>query len=152
MMWGIKYQYEDVNDRLNEWVMNDSAGFTLPNTQGIPGLPGNQSDITLQDIVKTTIGLSSSRISGFCAEFVGIGRMKSGVWNITAGVRGNYWDVNKQMLVSPRGGVSYKPDWETDMVFRFSSGLYYQPPFYSELRDQRSILNKDLKAQSSYIL
>lgn len=147
-MWGIKYQYEEVNDRLNEWVMNDSAGFTLPSSQGIPGEPGNQSDITLQDIVKTSIGLNSSRISGFLQNSWELGD-ESGVWNITAGVRGSYWDVNEQILISPRGGISYKPDWKNDIVFRFSSGLYYQPPFYRELRDKFGVLNKDLKAQSS---
>lgn len=147
-MWGIKYQYEEVNDRLNEWVLNDSAGFTLPTDQGIPGEAGNQSDIILQDIVKASIGLNSSRISGFLQNSWELGNEKS-VWNITVGVRGNYWDVNGQVLISPRGGISYTPDWEKDFVFRFSTGLYYQPPFYRELRNKAGVLNKELKAQSS---
>lgn len=147
-MWGIKYQYEEVNDRLNEWVLNDSAGFTLPTNQGIPGEAGNQSDIILQDIVKASIGLNSSRISGFLQNSWELGNEKS-VWNITVGVRGNYWDVNGQVLISPRGGISYTPDWEKDFVFRFSTGLYYQPPFYRELRNKAGVLNKELKAQSS---
>lgn len=148
LMWGAKYQLEEVNDRLNEWVMNDSAGFTLPAYQGIPGDIGNQSEITLQDIVRTSIKLNSSRISGFVQNSWELGD-ESGVWNINLGVRTNYWDLNNQLLVSPRGGVSYKPDWKNDVVFRFSSGLYYQPPFYRELRDKYGVLNKDLKAQSS---
>jgi len=148
LMWGGKYQLEEVNDRLNEWVMNDSAGFTLPASQGIPGEIGNQSDITLQDIVKTSIKLNSSRISGFVQNSWELGD-ESGVWNINLGVRANYWDLNNQLLVSPRGGISYKPDWKNDVVFRFSSGLYYQPPFYRELRDKYGVLNNDLKAQSS---
>lgn len=148
LMWGAKYQLEEVNDRLNEWVMNDSAGFTLPAPYGIPGEIGNQLDITLQDIVKTSIKLNSSRISGFVQNSWELGG-ESGVWNINLGVRTNYWDLNNQLLVSPRGGVSYKPDWKNDVVFRFSSGLFYQPPFYRELRDKYGVLNKDLKAQSS---
>lgn len=148
MLWGVKYQIEQVNDRLNEWTLNDSAGFTLPTAQGIPGEVGNQSDIILSDRVKTTITLNSSRISGFVQNSWELGN-ESGVWNITAGIRANYWDVNEQILISPRGGVSYKPDWSKDMVFRFSSGLFYQPPFYRELRDRNGVLNRDLKAQSS---
>ncbi len=147
-MWGIKYQTEIVNDRLNEWVMNDSAGFTLPYYQGIPGEPGNYSDIELQDIVKTSIKLNSNRFSGFLQnswELEG----KTGLWHANLGVRANYWDVNEQFLVSPRGGISFKPNWENDIVFRFSTGLYYQPPFYRELRDVTGVLNKSLKAQSS---
>ncbi len=148
LLWGAKYQLEEVNDRLNEWVLNDSAGFTLPTTGGIPGEPGNQSDITLQDIVKTSIRLNSSRISGFVQNSWELGNEK-GLWNLNLGVRANYWDLNNQMLVSPRAGVSYKPDWQNDIVFRFSTGLYYQPPFYRELRDKYGVLNTDLKAQSS---
>ncbi len=148
MLWGLKYQLENVNDRLNEWVMNDSAGYTLPTSPGIPGAPGNQSEITLQDIVRTTISLNSSRSSGFIQNSWEIDNDR-GMWNVTLGARGNYWDVNKQMLISPRGGVSFRPEWKKDIVFRFSSGLYYQPPFYRELRDKQGVLNKDLKAQSS---
>lgn len=148
LMWGLKYQLEQVNDRLNEWTMNDSAGFTLPSHNGVPGTLGNQSEITLQDIVKTSIKLNSSRISGFLQDSWDLGD-NNGLWNLTVGVRGNYWDVNKQFIVSPRGSISYKPEWKNDVVFRFSTGLYYQPPFYRELRDKFGVLNKDLKAQSS---
>jgi hypothetical protein len=147
-MWGLKYQSEVVNDRLNEWIMNDSAGFTLPYNQGIPGEPGNLSDIELQDIVRTSISLNSNRFSGFVQNSWELGNER-GIWNLNLGVRANYWDVNEQLLISPRGGVSFKPDWESDVVLRFSSGLYYQPPFYRELRSVTGVLNKDLKAQSS---
>lgn len=147
-MWGIKYQSEEVNDRLNEWILNDSAGFTLPVNHGIPGQPGNQSDIILQDIVKTTINLNSVRASGFIQHSREFGT-ESGIWNLILGVRGNYWDVNKQVLVSPRGSISYKPDWKSDLVFRLSAGLYYQPPFYRELRNKFGVLNTELNAQSS---
>ncbi len=147
-MWGLKYQSEVVNDRLNEWVMNDSAGFTLPYNQGIPGEPGNLSDIELQDIVRTSINLNSNRFSGFVQNSWELGNER-GIWNLNLGVRANYWDVNEQLLISPRGAVSFKPDWESDVVFRFSSGLYYQPPFYRELRSVTGVLNKNLKAQSS---
>ncbi len=147
-MWGLKYQTEEVNDRLNEWVLNDSAGFTLPTNQGIPGQPGNLSEILLQDVVKTSIDLNSARTSGFLQYSREFEREK-GAWNLIFGVRGNYWNINKQMLVSPRGSISYKPYWENDMVFRLSAGVYYQPPFYRELRNKFGILNRDLKAQSS---
>ncbi|MFA6951109.1 MAG: TonB-dependent receptor [Lentimicrobiaceae bacterium] len=146
--WALKYQYEEVNDHLNEWSMSDSAGFTLPYSQGIPGETGNQFDIVLQDVVRTTINLNSSRVSGFVQDSWDI-ESKAGDLNLTLGARANYWDVNKEFLFSPRGGISLKPEWEHDMLFRFSSGLYYQPPFYRELRDQNGVLHTDLKAQSS---
>ncbi|KAF0199060.1 MAG: tonb-dependent receptor plug [Bacteroidetes bacterium] len=147
-VWGLKYQHEIINDRLNEWTMNDSAGFTLPFHAGIPGEAGNQSDIELQDVVKAKIGLSSNRASGFL-QHSWEPETKHGQWGFNLGTRFNYWDLNRQFLFSPRGSISYKPDWETDVVFRFSSGLYYQPPFYRELRNNLGEINKDLRAQSS---
>jgi hypothetical protein len=146
--WGLRFQHEIINDRLNEWNMNDSAGYTLPSHQGIPGEAGNQSNITLQDVVKTTINLSSNRLSGF-VQHGWDAQGNSGQWSFVLGTRFNYWDLNRQFLLSPRGSVSFKPEWESDIVFRFSSGLYYQPPFYRELRNKNGEINKSLKAQSS---
>lgn len=147
-MWGLKFQAEEVNDKLNEWVMNDSAGFTLPYRPGIPGMGGNQFDIVLQDVVKTSINLNSTRLTAFVQHSRRYDN-SSGEWNFTAGVRGHYWDVNNQFLVSPRASIAYKPIWESDMVFRLSAGYYYQPPFYRELRNKEGILNKSLIAQQS---
>ncbi|KAF5058322.1 hypothetical protein DSECCO2_347660 [anaerobic digester metagenome] len=128
--------------------MNDSAGFTLPYNGGVPGMSGNQADIELQDVLRTTINLESSRFSGFVQQSWKIDNAR-GQWGLNAGARFNYWDLNKQLLFSPRGAVSFRPYWETDILFRFSSGLYYQPPFYRELRDFKGNINRDLKAQSS---
>jgi hypothetical protein len=147
-LWGVKYQHELISDRLNEWNMNDSAGFTLPFHLGIPGQPGNQSDIELQDVVKTRINLSSNRYSGFLQKSWEP-ESKRGNWGISIGARWNYWNVNQQFLFSPRGSVSFKPEWESDMLFRFSTGLYYQPPFYRELRNKAGEINTGLKAQTS---
>lgn len=147
-LWGIKYQHEIINDRLNEWAMTDSAGFTLPTSQGEPGQPGNQSEIILEDVVKTQIDLSSNRYSGFIQN-TWDPESKKGQWSLALGARWNYWDLNKQFLLSPRGAVSYKPDWEKDVILRFSTGLYYQPPFYRELRNPQGEINRNLKAQTS---
>ncbi|MEP3043021.1 MAG: TonB-dependent receptor, partial [Nonlabens ulvanivorans] len=55
-----------------------------------------------------------------------------------------------QTVVSPRGQLAIKPAWNnTDMLFRISGGLYYQPPFYRELRDQQGVVNPAVKAQKS---
>jgi len=147
-MWSIKFQHELINDRLNEWNMNDSAGYTLPHPADGLGMPGNQNDILLQDFVKTTIQLASNRFSGFIQRSWDP-ESETGSWGFTLGARWNYWDLNKQFLFSPRGSVSYKPEWETDILFRISSGMYYQPPFYRELRNQQGEINRNLKAQSS---
>jgi hypothetical protein len=53
------------------------------------------------------------------------------------------------MVISPRAQLTLKPDWEKDMVFRFATGLYHQPPFYRELRDLNGMVNPNVKAQQS---
>ncbi len=139
-MWGIKYQYEDIFDRLSEWTMVDSAGYAIPR---------NPLDaILMQDTVSTRIFLRSQRVSGYVQnswEFAG----NHGRYIFTAGVRSNYWDYNRQWLVSPRATLLYKPLWAPRMVFRASGGFYQQPPFYKELRDLQGNLNPDIKAQES---
>ncbi len=78
-------------------------------------------------------------------DLLGDGRELS----ITAGIRFNYWDYNRQLLISPRASIAYKPLWEHDVVFRFATGYYYQPPFYKELRDFEGNLNPEIRAQKS---
>lgn len=141
LLWGVKYQSEMVYDKLSEWKYVDSAGYSLP--------VGSLSTIDLQDVVKTKINVASNRMSGYVQK----------VWNkelqdtseifFTAGIRANYWDLNNQVVVSPRLTFAYKPNWKKDILFRASSGYYYQPPFYRELRDLRGVLHPDLKAQES---
>ncbi|MFY8028084.1 MAG: TonB-dependent receptor, partial [Bacteroidia bacterium] len=63
--------------------------------------------------------------------------------------RTNYWTLNKQLLISPRGIFSVKPNWKRDFLFRFSSGIYSQPAFYRELRNFKGEINRNLKAQQS---
>jgi hypothetical protein len=82
----------------------------------------------------------------------------SEVW-YNAGVRIHNWEVtgadvsgSAQTTFSPRAQFAIKPDWEKDMVFRFSGGLYHQPPFYRELRDAAGVVQPNVKAQQPFIL
>ncbi len=146
--WGIKYQHEIIHDRLNEWYMMDSAGFSLPYNPGIPGNSGNLDSLILQHHMRSSIDLLSNRYTAFAQN----------TWDLdgdstrlafTVGVRMNYWDYNRQLLISPRATISYKPNWNKDILFRFSTGFYYQPPFYRELRNLDGVINPKLKAQQS---
>lgn len=147
--WGLKYQHENVNDRLSEWQMTDSAGYSLPIPPVvIGGITDPKQPLELIDAVRTNIGLSTNRVMGYLQntwDLLGDGRNLS----ITAGLRFHYWDYNGQFLLSPRASIAYKPMWQRDVVFRFSTGYYYQPPFYKELRDLQGNLNPDIKAQES---
>ncbi len=138
--WGLKYQYEDIFDRLSEWSMVDSAGFSIPQQ------PYNL--LLLQDTINTRISLQSNRFSGYVQNSREFQRPE-GRYIITGGIRTQYWSYNQQWLFSPRATVLFKPEWAPRMVFRISGGLYQQPAFYRELRDFQGQLNENIKAQES---
>ncbi len=149
LLWGVKYQHENIEDHLSEWEMIDSAGYSLPRP---PDQIGSENPVVqpfeLSEHVKSDINLSTNRYTGFVQNTWNLGSDER-EFSITAGIRGNYWDFSEQFLLSPRGTVSYHPDWKRDILFRFSAGYYYQPPFYRELRDFDGQINYDIKAQKS---
>ncbi|MFT5020848.1 MAG: hypothetical protein ACI9CU_002252 [Polaribacter sp.] len=138
--WGLKYQYESINDKLSEWAMIDSSGFSIPL---------NSNELRITEVLKTEINLNSNRVTGFLQNSWRFSDTSKHI--LTAGVRFHYWDVNKQFIATPRVNYAFDPQWEkTDMIFRASGGLYYQPPFYRELRDLNGEINKNVRAQQSY--
>ena len=146
LLWGVKYSNEQITDKLSEWKYVDSAGFSLPTPYGPVENPG---DIELQDVVKQKIRISSNRISGYLQGSVTKETKDTATISATLGLRANYWDFNNQALVGPRGTFGIKPNWKRDFLFRFSSGYYYQPAFYRELRGRDGVVNQNIKAQTS---
>lgn len=140
LLWGARYQSELIEDKLSEWQTSDSAGYIVPYSP---------TEINLINAYKTKITLPSSRIQAYTQyNFKKLLNDSSSI-NITGGVRGNYWTVNEQLLISPRLTIAYKPNWKRNWLFKFSSGLYYQPPFYRELRNIDGTVNTKVKAQQS---
>ena len=152
LQWGIKVQHEAINDQINEWILLDSAGFTLPVTRDSVGFthPSLQPPrpLLMDERVKASHETRSNRLSGYIQKAWAFAPRNTKYY-LTAGIRSQYWDLNRQVLLSPRMTLSLKPNWERDVLFRFSAGYYYQPPFYRELRDRNGALNPDLKAQTS---
>lgn len=146
--WGAKIQHEFIDDRLNEWVLIDSAGYSLPHPTSYPGIVVDNPPFELNSSVRTNINLGSNRYTAFLQNTWTIDGDNNRV-NLTSGIRLNYWDLNNQLLVSPRVTLSYKPLWEKDFLFRISAGYYHQPPFYRELRNLKGQINYNLKAQTS---
>lgn len=147
--WGVKYQNEQINDKVSEWRMLDSAGFSIPHPwDSIGKTKSSQQLIELQEVIKAKHNLNTSRYSGFVQNKWNLGTDSLKVYFI-AGVRANYWEYSEQLLFSPRVTFSVKPHWKSNVIFRLSSGIYYQPPFYREFRDFTGKLNQDIKAQRS---
>lgn len=149
LQWGVKYQHEYIDDEMNEWVLIDSAGYSLPHPPNTPGQVVPQESFELYELIRTNAKINSNRYSGFIQSSWGIDP-DSSEFTITAGIRANYWDYNNQLVVSPRATASLKPNWERDVLFRLSAGVYFQPPFYRELVNVDGQLNTNQKAQSSF--
>ncbi|MDI5887213.1 TonB-dependent receptor [Flavobacterium yafengii] len=158
--WGIKYTRESIRDRIIEWEVIDSAGFSL--NPPIIDLPKNDQPyspytgplVPYQNIRATNFN-SINRFSGYGQWSLKSNIGSSEVW-YNAGVRMHNWEVigtaitgKSQITFSPRAQFAIKPDWEKDMVFRLSGGLYHQPPFYRELRGADGMLQPNTKAQQS---
>ncbi|NWJ51995.1 MAG: carboxypeptidase-like regulatory domain-containing protein [Bacteroidetes bacterium] len=146
--WGIKAQHEQINDRLNEWTMIDSVGYSLPYPPQTPGEIPQNSDFKLSSAVKTEHNLASWRYIGFVQNTIYLRSDSVKIW-LNTGLRSAYWDVNHEWLLSPRVILGYKPNWQNNITFRISSGLYQQPPFYRELRDLDGNLHLNTPAQQS---
>jgi len=148
--WGLSFQHEEIDDRLSEWDLIDSAGFSVPQPPQTPGqTPQRPIELNLFNSFKASNFLVSNRIMGYAQRALRWGDTSGNRYTLTAGLRANYWDLNQETVVSPRANISVEPDWKRDYLFRFSTGYYYQPAFYRELRDFNGDLNTDIKAQRS---
>lgn len=138
--WGLKYEYQYTTDRLSEWQMVDSAGFSVPY---------NGTTVNLYDVIKAKNTVENGRLSLYIQDTWGFisGRTE---YFLTAGLRAGYQFLNSEYLISPRAIFSFKPAWERDLMFHFSAGAYHQPPFYKEMRNVTGIVNPDLRAQRSW--
>jgi hypothetical protein len=149
--WGFRMQKEEIEDKISEWNLIDSAFFNFPHPVDSIGNPTSNPNqqIIMSELLKTKINLSSYRNSGYMQVSKDIGNL-----TINAGTRGSYWTYNEELLMSPRASLAYAPIWEKDVVFRAASGIYYQSPFYKELRTPEGTLNSNIKAQKSthYVL
>ncbi len=127
--FGLQYGTEIIEDQLNEWSFIDSSDY-----------------VNIVESRNSSINLNSDRFEGYVQH----GIQPDSVIKITYGVRFNYWNLNDQLLISPRLQVYYNPKWEKDFRFKAALGVYQQPPFYRELRNFDGSVNKNVKAQRSY--
>ncbi len=146
LSWGVKAQAELISDRLSEWEWRDSAGYSMPN---------NSRYMQLYYTLKGSTDMSSGRVEAFAQDSYRW-LTKGGNVTLTGGVRMSAWTYTGEVLFSPRANIVWMPGWKRDFTFRFATGLYYQAPFYKELREQESdhgvtriTLNNNIKSQRS---
>ncbi|TYB72623.1 TonB-dependent receptor [Bizionia saleffrena] len=157
--WSIKYTNEDIRDRLIEWEVIDSAGFSInpPTVDAFndqPYTPYEGPLAAFQNVNarnSTQINRLQSYVQWSKKSSIG----EHDVW-YNAGVRSHSWTVKgdditsqSQTVFSPRAQFALQPNWSADMLFRISGGFYYQPPFYKELRNANGVVQPNVKAQQS---
>ena len=150
LKWGVSGQVEMVRDQISEWEWRDSLGYSLPNVD---------KEMELYYAMKGTTQMLSGRLQAYAQNTYRWSTNQGKVF-LTTGMRMNWWSFTNEVLPSPRVSVVWMPGWKRDMTFRVASGIYYQAPFYKELRqtilDDKGVyrvhLNDKLKAQRSYQL
>ncbi|HYM95553.1 MAG TPA: TonB-dependent receptor, partial [Chitinophagaceae bacterium] len=138
--WGLSYDHTSIDDRLNEWEYQDSAGYSLPY---------NPNQLQLFSAIKSSANLDVNKYSGYVQDNILLGDSSHST-TLTIGTRFNYNSLNKEFLISPRIGASWKPKSKKDIILRTAIGIYDQPPFYREMRRYDGTVNTNLKAQKSW--
>lgn len=144
------YKIERIEENSREYEYRDSAGYSIPHTG---------EDLYMIYSLRAKNKLDSKRIEAYLQD---TWHFRSGndtlptLYTLNYGVRFAHWDFNGESIVSPRASLSITPSWCRDLTFRIAGGLYYQAPFYKELRDTTTInnityaqLNKKIKSQRS---
>ncbi|RDC57795.1 TonB-dependent receptor [Pedobacter chinensis] len=134
--WGLKFDKYRYDDRLSEYNYTDSAGFILPN---------NSRNIVLQNVINVENNIDINNYSAYIQDSYSL----SDYAELQLGARATYSSLSKQLLISPRMLIAYRPN-SNNKILRFTAGVYKQPPSYRTIRDFSGILNINQKAQSSY--
>lgn len=144
---GFKYEKENLNDNTNEWKLVDAAGYSIPRPIDDPRT-GDSGDLNLFYQISGRNKIEPSRLSAYAQYSQKFYWGASKVF-VNAGARVSNWSFNKETIFSPRFQFAIKPDWDTDMLFKLSGGIYYQAPFYKEIKDLNGNFNSSIKSQRS---
>ena len=141
IQWGLKYQRETFDDSVREWERLDSAGYSLP---------FSEEEVFLQQFISTENNIENNRTSFFLQNTFTSSIPDKHEIRFTGGIRGKYSSLNEELIFSPRAELLYKPlGTEKEIAFKLAGGVYYQAPFYREMRRLDGTVNTDLKSQRS---
>ena len=148
LRYGLLLKKEKVEENMREWEMRDSVGYSLP----------HRNDSKRLDLIYNLVSdneVSSSRLEGYIQDTYRHS-YDEGELTLNYGLRVSHWDYNDEWLISPRATVGFIPAANDNITLRFSTGVYYQAPFYKEIKDTTTVagntsvvLNKSIKSQRS---
>ena len=143
---GVTYKTEHIKEQSREYEMRDSSGYSIPHS-------ANRLDLIYTLNAKNDV--KSHRIEAYIQDTY---RFAKGNTHFTLnyGVRLANWSFTKETIVSPRASLAIVPAFNSNLTFRFATGIYYQAPFYKEMRDTvtqngitTAVLNEKIKSQRS---
>ena len=144
---GVTMKWERIKEQSREYEMRDSSGYSVPHT-------GDRLDLIYTLVSRNA--MSSRRIEGYVQDTYRWQTAGESFYTLNYGVRFSNWSWNRETTVSPRASLAIVPSFNHDMTLRFATGLYYQSPFFKELRDTTSIgtqtivkFNEHIKSQRS---
>ena len=146
---GLTWKHEIIEENSREYEMRDSSGYSIPHT-------GDRLDLIYTLNSRNT--LNSHRIEGYIQDTYKFtsGEENSTFYTLNYGIRFSNWSFNSETIVSPRASLAIIPAFNNNMTFRLATGLYYQAPFFKELRDTTKVngvtvvtLNNRIKSQRS---
>lgn len=148
ILGGIMFKRERIEEKSREYEMRDSSGYSIPHT-------GN--DLYMIYSLNARNKLDANRIEAFIQDAWKFSSAHDHTFfTLNYGIRLSHWNFNGETLFSPRLSLGVVPAFNHDIVFRFATGLYYQAPFFKELRDTTTenritvaTLNKKIKSQRS---
>ena len=150
----VTLKREHIEENSIEYEMRDSAGYSVPHTgkdlymiysmKARNELNANRMEAYIQD---------TYRFSGGTADSTGNGQTH---YTLNYGVRMSHWNFNRETILSPRVSLAIIPANHENTTLRLAAGLYYQAPFFKELRDTTTVngvtvasLNEKIKSQRS---
>ncbi|MFO7851016.1 MAG: TonB-dependent receptor [Bacteroidota bacterium] len=138
LSWGLKYNLESGKDRIREWKKIDSAGYSIPYSS---------NELMLSKVLINDTLVTSKRFEGYLIDSYKFNILGQNLI-FTGGVRFSYWSFSEELLFSPRLSLSWTHPSNKARSY-LSGGVYYQPPFYREMRYPTGGINTDIKSQKS---
>lgn len=145
---GVTYKIEKIKENSKEYEMRDSSGYNIPHTG---------EDLYMIYSLNARNTLDANRIETYLQDTWRFSsRGGHTFFTLNYGVRFSHWNFNKESIISPRVSLGIVPAFNNNVTMRFASGIYYQAPFFKELRDTstvngitRATLRRDIKSQRS---
>lgn len=142
------YKWEHINENSVEYEMRDSSKYSIPHTG---------KDLYMIYSMRAKNTLTANRIEAYAQDtYRFTGSAGKTLYTLNYSVRLAYWSFTKETILSPRLSLGIIPAFNDNITMRFATGLYYQAPFFKEIRDTTTVngityasLNRKAKSQRS---